>query len=397
VTATDLELLEPDAQGETEEDLGVSDVSRAVVTATDWTTETILSQLRRGNIELNPRFQRRDAWGDDRKSRFIESLFLGMPTPQLVLAERRGSRGSFLVIDGKQRLLTLRRFAARDDDEFEPLPLHGLDIRSDLNGETLLSLQDDDDRTDDLNEFDNQTIRTVVVRNWPDEDFLYHVFLRLNTGSLPLSPQELRQALHPGPFVDFADDRSEESIPLREALGIDRPDFRMRDVELMIRFIGFALFLVDYRGNLKVFLDETCERLNSEWPMREGEVNGLADALDQAITTTREIFGENAFRRFAVDRFEGRFNRAVFDIMAYYFRHEEIAANARSQAQPVIAAFKDLSVNNLEFAEAVQSTTKSVKATHDRLAIWGGSLADALGAATPVPVPHLDENGHIVP
>lgn len=397
MNATDLELLEPDAQGETEDDLRATDFGRAVVTATDWTTETILSQLRRGNIELNPRFQRRDAWGDDRKSRFIESLFLGMPTPQLVLAERRDSRGSFLVIDGKQRLLSLRRFAARDDDGFEPLPLRGLDIRSDLNGKTLVSLEADNDRTDDLNDFDNQTIRTVVVRNWPDEDFLYRVFLRLNTGSVPLSPQELRQALHPGPFVDFADERSEASLPLREALGIDKPDFRMRDVELMIRFLGFGLFLADYRGNLKVFLDDTCKSLNSEWPTREGEVTALADSLDDAIRTTREIFGENAFRRFAAGGYEGRFNRAVFDVMTYYFRQPELAAAARSRGPIVDNAFREVSASDASFAEAVQTTTKSVKATYDRLTIWGGALATALGAATSVPIPQLDANGHIVP
>lgn len=83
-----------------------------MVTSTDWTTETILNQLARGNIQLNPRFQRREAWTQVRKSRFIESLFLGLPIPQLVLAEQRGRRGAYLVIDGKQRLLALRQFAA---------------------------------------------------------------------------------------------------------------------------------------------------------------------------------------------------------------------------------------------------------------------------------------------
>jgi hypothetical protein len=61
----------------------------AVVTGTDWTTETIVSQLKRRNIQLNPRFQRRDAWKRDRKSRFIESLIVGLPIPQIVLAESK--------------------------------------------------------------------------------------------------------------------------------------------------------------------------------------------------------------------------------------------------------------------------------------------------------------------
>ena len=68
----------------------------AVVSGTDWTTETIVSQLKRGNIDLNPRFQRRDAWNPDRKSRLIESLIVGLPVPQIVLAESKESRGSSL-------------------------------------------------------------------------------------------------------------------------------------------------------------------------------------------------------------------------------------------------------------------------------------------------------------
>ena len=82
----------------------------AVVSGTDWTTETIVSQLKRNNIQLRPRFQRRDAWKRDRKSRFIESLIVGLPIPQIVLAESKQDRGKFMVLDGKQRLLSILQY-----------------------------------------------------------------------------------------------------------------------------------------------------------------------------------------------------------------------------------------------------------------------------------------------
>jgi len=66
----------------------------AVVTATDWTIETLISQLKKRNIKLDPSFQRRDAWTAKRKSEFIESLFLGLPVPQVVLAESKDRKGS---------------------------------------------------------------------------------------------------------------------------------------------------------------------------------------------------------------------------------------------------------------------------------------------------------------
>jgi uncharacterized protein with ParB-like and HNH nuclease domain len=74
--------------------------SGATLWSTDWTTETIISQLMKGNINLSPKFQRRNAWNDKRKSLFIESLFLGLPVPQLILAEDKNKKGSFIVIDG---------------------------------------------------------------------------------------------------------------------------------------------------------------------------------------------------------------------------------------------------------------------------------------------------------
>ena len=87
----------------------LDEISEIVVSGTDWTTETILHQIIGGNIELNPRFQRRDAWSKIRKSRFIESIVLGFPIPQIVLANNK-ERGKYIVLDGKQRLLTILQF-----------------------------------------------------------------------------------------------------------------------------------------------------------------------------------------------------------------------------------------------------------------------------------------------
>jgi hypothetical protein len=97
----DQELEGTDARRRSE----LEEIAGIVVSGTDWTTETILNQLVRENIKLNPRFQRRDAWDVTRKSRFIESLILGFPIPQIVLAADEKERGKFVVLDGKQRLL----------------------------------------------------------------------------------------------------------------------------------------------------------------------------------------------------------------------------------------------------------------------------------------------------
>lgn len=375
------------------------DVSAAFVTDTDWTTETILSQMRRGNIQLNPRFQRRDAWDRSRKSRFVESLILGLPIPQLVFAEDKRRRGSFIVLDGKQRLLTLSQFArdssfgAAPDRDLRELRLGSLEVRPDLQKLKLADIEARPELVDDLNSFLNQTIRTVVVRNWPNEAFLNLVFLRLNTGSVSLSPQELRQALHPGPFTDFLDDYASASEPLQRALRIQGPDFRMRDVEVLLRYFALRTSLTTYRGNLRKFLDETSDHLNAQWLDREKEIRELAQSFDRSVEATLNIFQQNAFRRWNPDRqyYENRFNRAVFDIMTYYFCQPEIQAHAEVMGEEVEEQFKELSNKNPGFVESMQTSTKTLEALHTRLSIWGAGLRETLGLD--FTIPSLNDEG----
>jgi hypothetical protein len=368
---------------ESEEDIGKVDpslVNKAVVTGTDWTADTILKQLEKGNISLDPFFQRRDAWTDKRKSKFIESLILGLPIPQIVLAESQESKGKFVIIDGKQRLLTLQRFAgiALEPPE-QALKLTGLTVREDLNGKTLADLANSVKLSPYLSAFENQTIRTVVVRNWQNEGILYLIFHRLNTTSVALSPQELRQALHPGGFLRFAANYSEFSAGLRKTLKLTKPDFRMRDVELLIRYYAYRNFVSDYPGNLKEFLDQTCKTLNVQWKHREGQLREQAEQLERAIKTVFKVFGPaGAFRKWDGTKFERSPNRAVFDVMTYYFSEPPLRKAARAASGDVKEAFKTLCGDD-RFRRSIETTTKSIEANSVRFSLWARTLSRVLG------------------
>ncbi len=380
---------------EGEEDLNAESLQRvtqAVVSSTDWTAETILRQLERGNIKLNPSFQRRDAWRPPGKSRFIESLILGLPIPQLVLAEDKRQKGSYIVIDGKQRLLTLRQFSSeKGDPQYSQLRLRGLEIRKDLNGKSLRDLEADPSFSEEVSAFQNQTIRTVVIRAWPNEDFLYLIFLRLNTGSVRLSAQELRQALHPGDFVQYVDETSGRLPGLRKIFNSSEPDFRMRDAELLVRYFAFRNFLPAYRGNLKQWLDETCEVLNQAWATRKDELEQQTDDLQSAIDATYKIFGQkDAFRKWEGTRYERPFNRAVFDIMVFYFSQAAIRRRAESSHIQVQSDFKKLCSSDSGFMESLTATTKSLDATGYRLSTWGRVLRRRLNK--PFAIVELVEN-----
>lgn len=387
----DLFITEEGEQTEGLDDLQDIDpllVQEVVVNSTDWTTETLISQINKGNIELDPTFQRRDAWTEKRKSAFIESLILGLPIPQIVLAERRDSRGQYIVIDGKQRLLSLRQFVSpRDDQIFEQYALSGLSVRADMNTVDYDELSTSGRFVREFNGFENQTIRTIVIKNWQDERVLYQIFLRLNTGSVPLSPQELRQALHPGPFVAYVDRTSAESPALRYILGNTKPDFRMRDAEILVRYYGFRYFAGQYRGNLKRFLDETCEALNDNWGEREAQVRERYEQFEDAVFWVAQIFEENAFRKWKDGRFERLFNRAIFDIMTYYFSLPEVLEAVEGRETQIRDAFIALSRNDAAFVDSLETTTKSIRATRVRFECWASALSGVLNIELPVPVP----------
>lgn len=383
------EFKEDENQVESDDDFATPDqasFSSAVLSGNDWTTETIISQINKGNIQLNPNFQRRDAWDKVRKSKFIESLVLGFPVPQVVLAESKERRGAYIVLDGKQRLLSIRQFAASENDsEYSQLKLTNLEIRKDLNGFTLVSLRASIENFDDVSAFENQPIRTVVIKNWPNENFLYHIFLRLNTGSVPLSPQELRQALHPGQFVSFLDKQSSESVCLREILKIAKPDFRMRDAELLLRYIAYKNFLHVYTGSLKDFLDNTCKSLNSTWTHDEVKIREQVASLEQAHLSVKSIFGMNSYRKWTGTEYENRFNRSIFDIMALTLSDPNVRGLAQGKEALLEEAFKHSCASDTEFRSSIEATTKSVWATHKRLSTWSKRVNEVLGAVLHIP------------
>lgn len=360
------ELQVPDDQQEDEGDItGSVEFRDAVVFSHDWTIETIFGQIKKENIDLQPRFQRRAAWDDVRKSRLIESIIVGMPVPNIVLAENQEQRGKFIVIDGKQRLVSIKCFI---EDDYS---LSGLDIRSDLNGKKYSDLNDDD-----RNNFDNSTLRSTVIKNWKDDNFLYAIFYRLNSGSLPLSPQELRKALTGGRLIDHIEDYLINSADFKSLFGVEL-DKRMRDSELVLRFLAFEKGLETYRGNFKKFLDDTTEYFEDDWSNKKVEADFLLARLDKAMQTSKAVFGEHAFKKWTGEKYERVMNRAVFDAVARFFADEKVADEVISKREAVIEAFKSICAEP-RFKESIERTTKKKDATDYRIDTWGQRLADVL-------------------
>ena len=375
----DVELVAGEVTENDLSNINAAAIRSLTVVPTDWTVEVLATQIAKKRIELSPDFQRRVAWNATKMSRFIESLFLRLPVPQIVLAEV--APGKFIVIDGKQRLMSLARFLGVFD---EKLRLTGCEYLIELNGKTIDDLRGDQQLSAALDSFESHTMRTVVLQKWGSEDMLYLLFLRLNQNGVTLSPQELRRALHPGPFLDWLDEWTSNCDELHSIFTYV-PDFRMRDMEVVTRHLAFALYASSYDGNMKKFLDVASGELNANWQRSLPVVEKELAEFVQALASTTSVFGEEAFKTFVDGRYQRSPNRAVIDIMCHSLNSREVRKAVEAKKVEVRTAFERLCTENTRFLRYLQSTTKSREATFGRFSIWSEALSEILGQNVPMP------------
>lgn len=382
----DLWNREDSSDLERSDDRGHYDIS---IAARDWTVETIVQQVKQGNIDLDPAFQRRNAWRDARRSRLIESFILGFPVPQIVLAENPKQRRSFIVIDGKQRLMTIAGLYLAEYRQYWNVPqLSGLNILKDLNEVSLDDFLSSSDFGDERRQLGNADIRTTVITGFSGEDVLYDIFYRINTGSVPLSSQELRQVLNRGAFAKFLLEVTTQPNPLWKVLRITDPDPRLRDVELLLRLVAWRSNSQSYVGNMKPFLDDTMKGLNSTWGNERDRIESLVKDLLGGTETAVAIFGDNAGRKFKDGSYESALNRAVFEVQAFYFSFPAIRAAALARKKSLIAGFEQLSADG-EFIASIEATTKSIENYRTRFEKYRKMISKAVGVdAKPLVIGH---------
>lgn len=158
----------------------------------------IMSMYERDEIIINPDFQRFFRWTDSQKTRFIESMLLGIPIPPIFVAEDKNGRWE--LVDGLQRLSTFLSFfgVLRTMPEKNKWFLENGDLVPKLEGfscESLpLKLQ--------LN-IKRATCRIEIIKWNGQYDMRFELFNRLNTGGSPLTNQEIRNCIYRGISSNF--------------------------------------------------------------------------------------------------------------------------------------------------------------------------------------------------
>jgi len=263
----------------------------------DYPVDGLVRRMQDGAIYVPP-FQREFVWDIKDASRFIESLLLGLPVPSIFLSKEPDT-GKLLVVDGQQRLLSLRYFY---DGIWQPskkeFALKG--VQSEFAGKTYKTLRDEDRRRLD----DAILHATIFKQDEPSEDesSVYQVFERLNSGGKRLTPQEIRNAVHhSGEIRDLLEELNQ--YPAWRKIYVPE-DSRMRDQELVLRFLALLFEGENYKKPMVSFLNGFMGR-NKKIP------DDMASAMRESFIATIELIfrsvGERAFRPVRA------LNAAVFD------------------------------------------------------------------------------------
>ena len=190
-------------------------------------------------------FQREYVWPKPKADKFIESLLLGLPVPGIFLVKE--GTGRFLVLDGHQRLYTLRAYY---EGVINGKEYRLVNVQPRFKNKLFKDLD-----TEDRRRLDDSIIHATVVRQdqpTQDQSSIYIIFERLNTGGANLQPQEIRVALYHGQLVKVLKALNEEKT-WRKLYG--NKSSRLKDMEMILRFFAFYYYADKYRSPMKDFLN----------------------------------------------------------------------------------------------------------------------------------------------
>jgi uncharacterized protein with ParB-like and HNH nuclease domain len=207
-----------------------------------------------------PDYQRDFVWDDERQSKFIESVILGLPIPFIFVAEIRES-GRLEIVDGSQRIRTLSAFLQNE------LSLTRLEKLTKLNGTQFHQFSIARQR-----KVKNTPIRMIVLTDKASEQVRKDMFERINRGSDLLKDMEQRKALLQGKFTDFIYELCQDNAKLQKLAPIVKwLKKRQEHQELVLRY--FALFDTynHYPSNTGIakFLDTYLQNKNASFTDRE--------------------------------------------------------------------------------------------------------------------------------
>lgn len=346
----------------------------------DFNVMTINNLMETGIIKM-PAFQRNYVWDRKRASRFIESLILGLPVPQIFLYQKE--RNQFSVIDGQQRLMTIyffakqrfprngkRSFLRKVFDSNGNIPEKILNDNKCFQEFKLQFAKQEDGTPHPLNNkkystleagqrsaLDLMPIRCMAIRQNKPEDTgsIYEIFSRLNTGGLNLSSQEIRGCLYSSSFYDMLYSLNGNE-KWRKLLGKTEEDDKFRDVEILLRSFALLYNKDLYAGSMAQFLNRFSKEAQE---FNDEKIENSKKLFEEFLVVCEDVEREGFLTK------NGSFNVSLFDCV-FVAVAEKISKDGENAAHISQESFDALRADE-RFNEAITHSTSHKASVQTRL------------------------------
>jgi len=329
----------------------------------DYPFETLFNRMGANppKLKLDPDFQRKYKWDDKRASKFIESCLMRIPLPSCYFAEDQN--GNHFVIDGVQRLTTIKRFFS---DDFR---LQELTAFKELEGKKFSEIEIH------RSELESTTIRCIILRKNNSDGLVREIFARLNQGAEPLSPQEIRHAVYGGSLNDLL--RELAQLPEIERFKVKGKYSRkekksLEDEEQVLRYFAFQQDFDGFPDRLSDFLDSYMEK-NRNLP--ESKIQEMRADFKETLRKCTSVFGDKVFINTA--KSGTRQSIIYYDLLMYSFReipYEVLFKNS----QKIREKFHEM-CSNPDVKRSFGSGSQGKNAILKRREVWHNLLSEAIG------------------
>jgi hypothetical protein len=309
-----------------------------------------------GKLVLDIDYQRKYVWDSAKASRLIESLLMNVPVPVCYFAEIDAAQHE--VIDGLQRITAITDYL---QDKYA---LRGISVLEELVGKRFSELP-----TKAQRQLENRAIRCIVITEESHPDIKFDVFERLNTGSVRLSAQELRNCIYRGKLNDSLKELAKDSR--FTAILAGSRNRRMVHEELALRFFAVRHSISDYKPPLRQLLNEY---------MRQYRDIGVSSVEQRDLFAVCEavytVFSATPFQVQSLDgKSRNPVNKALYDaimVAASYANLEQFVEKSQQ-----IIELRERLLHDEEFTSAIGRATADRSRMYKRVGDFVKGLREA--------------------
>lgn len=208
----------------------------------EYVIEVLIKRFKEKKLFV-PSYQRQFVWPEAKKSKFIESVLMGLPIPFMFGVQCED--GTVEILDGAQRIQTLEQFV---DGKLKLKNLERLDLLDDFNFKDLPTAQQ--------NKFLDRPLRMVVLPSTVSLSVRLDMFERINTGSYELKASEIRRGAYAGAFSTFIDECIENPLFNKLCPMSEKSKSRREREELILRFFAYSDSYNDFKHSVAGFLND---------------------------------------------------------------------------------------------------------------------------------------------